>query len=447
MKKLFGTDGIRGVANDELTAELAFKVGRASAYKLKDSGKKSIVIGRDTRYSGPMLQAAISSGIMSTGMNVIDVGIIPTPAIAYLTRKYGAAAGIVISASHNPYEFNGIKYFSDKGFKLPDQMEIEMEELIENIESIDLRPIGKDLGNLRIEENSHRDYIDYLKSRVDLDLRAYKIALDTGHGATATIARTLFEELGAEVHIINEDFDGTDINKNCGSTNPKLIQELVLEEKCQLGLSFDGDGDRLIAVDENGNIMDGDHFLAACGTSLMNRGKLPNNTVVGTVMANIGLMEYAEKVGMNILMTSVGDRYVLEKMIEGGYTLGGEQSGHFIFLEDNTTGDGLMSALKLIETMKYEEKTLSQLNALVNTYPQVLKNAKVSNKVKYKYMEDEEIAKAIETFEKEFNKEGRVLIRPSGTEPLVRVMVEGKDQKVIEEKAQELADLIERRLK
>ncbi len=446
MRKLFGTDGIRGVANVEITPELAYKVGRAAGYKLKNQERTEIVIGRDTRISGDMIQSALTSGILSIGVDVVDVGIIPTPAIAYLTRYFNATAGIVISASHNPGEFNGIKFFSSEGYKLPDEVEMEIEKLIENIDEIDEFPTGGDIGKLRHDFNAVREYIDFIKSRFEIKLNGLKVVIDCGHGATLTVAKQLFTEMGAETFVYNDDYNGMDINDKCGSTNPKLTQDAVLKHGANIGLSFDGDGDRLIAVDEKGRIMDGDHFLAAVGTYMLNQGKLPNNTIVGTVMRNIGFCEYADKIGLNVLTTDVGDRYVLEKMIEGGYTLGGEQSGHFIFLQDNTTGDGILSALKLIETMIKEEKPLSELNDYMVTYPQVLRNAKVCNESKHRYSEDEVISEAISKFEEKFKNSGRVLIRPSGTEPLVRVMVEGKDIDVLEKESEALVKLIEERL-
>lgn len=446
MSKLFGTDGIRGVANRELTSKLAYHVGRAVAFCLKQDGKNTILIGRDTRRSGDMLQASLTSGILSIGMDVLDVGIIPTPGVAMLCRHYDVAAGIVISASHNPGEFNGIKLFGPAGYKLPDEKEDEIEGYVLQPERIDWMPIGTDIGILKQIPEATHIYIDYLKTKINRSLTGLKIAMDCGHGATLTVAPQLFKELGAEVYAINTDYDGMDINRNCGSTDPKLVAELVKEVGADIGLAFDGDGDRLIAVDESGEVMNGDHYLAACGTNLMNKGKLPNNTIVSTVMCNMGLVEYGKKVGMNVLQTAVGDRYVLEKMLEGGYTLGGEQSGHFIFIEDNTTGDGALSALKLIEAMLDENKTVSELNAYMKTYPQVLRNAKVANDKKYRYMEDEVVAKAVADFEEHFADKGRVLIRPSGTEPLVRVMVEGSDLAQITKQAEDLVQLIEKQL-
>lgn len=447
MGKLFGTDGIRGIANKELTPELAFKVGRAGAYILSKGEKGRIVLGKDTRKSGDMLEAALTAGICSIGLDVITLGVVPTPAVAYLARKYDALAGIVISASHNPVEYNGIKFFNGNGYKLNDAVEDEIERLILNNEEIPSRPIKEDIGHAIIEKNGYNYYIDHLKSTIKGDLKGIKIAVDCGNGALYKIAPKLLEELNAEIIVINDKPNGGNINVECGSTNPSMIQSLVLETKADIGLSFDGDGDRLIAVDESGNIVDGDHILAICGTYLHDNGKLNNNVVVGTVMTNMGLDVYLESKNIDIVKTAVGDRYVLEEMLANGYVLGGEQSGHIIFLEHNTTGDGLLTGLQLIQVMKETERKLSELNSIMTNFPQVLINAKVKNELKNLYLEDEKIKSEIEKIEKMFHGEGRVVIRPSGTEPLVRVMIEGKDRKKIEDIAKGLARLIEERLR
>jgi phosphoglucosamine mutase len=447
MGKLFGTDGIRGIANKELTPELAFKVGRAGAYILSKGEKGRIVLGKDTRKSGDMLEAALTAGICSIGLDVITLGVVPTPAVAYLARKYDALAGIVISASHNPVEYNGIKFFNGNGYKLNDAVEDEIERLILNNEEIPLRPIKEDVGHTIIEEDGYNYYIDHLKSTIKGDLKGIKIAVDCGNGALYKIAPKLLEELNAEIIVINDKPNGGNINVECGSTNPSMIQSLVLETKADIGLSFDGDGDRLIAVDESGNIVDGDHILAICGTYLHDNGKLNNNVVVGTVMTNMGLDVYLESKNIDIVKTAVGDRYVLEEMLANGYVLGGEQSGHIIFLEHNTTGDGLLTGLQLIQVMKETGRKLSELNSIMTNFPQVLINAKVKNELKNLYLEDEKIKSEIEKIEKMFHGEGRVVIRPSGTEPLVRVMIEGKDRKKIEDIAKGLARLIEERLR
>ena len=447
MTRLFGTDGIRGVANKDLTPELAYKVGRAAAYLLSNGDKGKILLGKDTRISGDMLESALVAGITSIGLDVVLLGIIPTPAVAYLTRKYNALAGVVISASHNPGEYNGIKFFNSKGFKLSDGVEDEIEELVMDSKNIDIiRPIGDRIGRVIMEKNSSTDYKEYLKSTINIDLKGMKIALDCGHGALFNIGPDIIRELNGEVVVVNDSPDGMNINKKCGSTNPDIIRNLVIEEKADIGMSFDGDGDRIIAVDNNGNIVDGDHILAICATNLKEKGKLANNTVVGTVMTNMGLDLYLKENNMNIIKTSVGDRYVLEEMLQSGYVIGGEQSGHIIFLEYNTTGDGLATGLHLLEVIKLTGKTLGELNRLMTNYPQILINAKVDNDNKYKYLEDKVIKIEIEKIENMFHGQGRVVIRPSGTEPLVRVMIEGKNQEEITNIAKDLAQIIEKRL-
>ncbi|MDR7857724.1 phosphoglucosamine mutase [Tissierella sp.] len=446
MGKLFGTDGIRGIANKDLTPELAFKVGRAGAYILAKDGYGKVIVGKDTRISGDMLEAALTAGICSMGLDVVSLGIIPTPAVAYLTRKYKALAGVVISASHNPGEYNGIKFFDSKGLKLPDETEEKIEDIILNNKGLDIWPIGEKIGKVIIEENGSKDYIDYLVSIANIDLKGIKIAIDCGHGALYKIASEAITRLGGEAIVININPTGMNINDNCGSTNPSMIQELVVKEKADIGISFDGDGDRIIAVDEFGNVLDGDHILAICGTYLHEQGKLKNNTVVGTIMTNMGLDVYLKENNMNIVKTTVGDRYILEEMIKSGYVLGGEQSGHIIFLDYNTTGDGLATALHLLEVMKSTGKTMSELNNLMTNFPQILVNAKVKNELKYKYNENPEIAKEIKRIEDIFHGEGRVVIRPSGTEPLVRVMIEAKKGDDIEKIASDLAKFIEDRI-
>ncbi len=446
MGKLFGTDGIRGIANKDLTPELAFNVGRAGAYILAKENKGKIIVGKDTRASGDMLESALTAGILSMGLDVISVGVIPTPAVAYLTRKYNALAGVVISASHNPGEYNGIKFFDSKGFKLPDEVEDEIEDIILNKKELDIHPIGDKIGRLIIEENGGEDYIDYLVSTTNIDLTGIKIAMDCGHGALYKIAPETIRRLGGQVVAINTEPNGMNINDNCGSTNTKMIQELVKEENADIGISFDGDGDRIIAVDELGNILDGDHILAICGSYLHKQGKLKNNTVVGTIMTNMGLDMFLKENNIDIVKTTVGDRYILEEMVRSDYVLGGEQSGHIIFLDYNTTGDGLATGLHLLEVMKATGKTMSQLNNLMSNFPQVLVNAKVKNELKYRYEENEEIMEEIKKVEEIFHGQGRVVIRPSGTEPLVRVMIEAKEDIGLYKIASELAKFIEDRI-
>jgi len=447
MGKLFGTDGVRGVANTELTCELAYKLGRIGAYILTDGKKKSrIIVGKDTRVSGDMLEAALIAGILSAGSDALCLGVVPTPAVSYLTRKYGADAGVVISASHNPVEYNGIKFFNKDGFKLPDEVEEKLEEYILNGKDIASIPTGNEIGKKIEIDTASEDYTDFLKTTIDVELKGMKIAVDCANGASFITAPKTLSELGANVKVVNHNPDGYNINYKCGSTHPEIIQKYVLETGADLGLSFDGDADRLIAVDEKGNIVDGDKIMAICGSYLMEEGKLKNNSLVATVMSNIGLEKALSKYNCNIVKTKVGDRYVLEEMKKSGYILGGEQSGHIIFLEHNTTGDGLLSALQLLSVIKKKNKSLSELASIMKVYPQVLKNAKVSNDKKKKYLEDEVIASRIEEIEKVFHGEGRVLIRPSGTEPLVRVMIEGSDEETLESYAAELVELIETRL-
>ena len=446
MSKLFGTDGIRGIANVELTPELAFKVGRAGAYILSKGKKGEVLVGKDTRASGDMLEAALIAGITSMGLDVVSLGIIPTPAVAYLTRKHEALAGVVISASHNPGEYNGIKFFNHEGLKLPDKIEEDIESIIKDIDSLDLRPIGAEIGRQIRYTKGAREYKEYLKNTIEIDLTGVKVVMDCGHGALYKIGPELIRELNGQVIVVNNNPDGMNINADCGSTNPKIIQQLVVDEQADIGVSFDGDGDRIIAVDNEGVLLDGDHILAICGTHLKEMGKLSNNTVVGTTMTNLGLDIYLKDNGMNLVKTDVGDRYVLEEMLKSNYVLGGEQSGHIIFLDYNTTGDGLATGLHLLEVMKATKKPLSELNNIMTNYPQILLNARVDNSLKYKYLENEEIRTEIKRIEDFFHGEGRVVIRPSGTEPMVRVMIEGKEQNQIQVIAENLVAFIEARM-
>lgn len=447
MGRLFGTDGVRGVANKELTCELAYKIGRAGAYVLtKDKKDVKIVVGMDTRISGDMLEAALVAGICSVGADVLSVGIVPTPAVAYLTRELKAEAGVVISASHNPVEYNGIKFFGSTGYKLNDEIEEEIEEYILDGKEVPLSPIGGEVGRRTIINDGIDKYESFLRKCISIDFKGLKVAMDCGNGAVYKAAPELIKSLGADVEVIHNTPNGVNINVNCGSTKPEEVQKLVISTGADIGISFDGDADRLIAVDEKGNIVDGDHVMAICGIHLKNKGKLKQDTIVATVMSNMGLDICLKKENINIVKTKVGDRYVLEEMLKSGYSLGGEQSGHIIFLDHNTTGDGLLSALQLISVVKETGKKLSELAEVMTSLPQVLINAKVSNDKKNAYMEDEVVRKEIEKLEVKFHGEGRVLIRPSGTEPLVRVMIEGKDQEEITEMAKGLASLIEERL-
>lgn len=444
MGRMFGTDGVRGVAGTELTIELAMKLGQAGAYVLtkEQAHQPTIIVGCDTRISGGMLANALMAGICSVGANAIYAGVVPTPAIAYLTRKHKVDAGVVISASHNPMEFNGIKFFNGEGYKLSDQLEDEIEALIKN----DMRdvpiPIGSGVGKVEYRFDIRDEYIRFMEKRVPVDLSGMKIVVDCAEGAAYyTSVRTL-EDLGAELVAIHTNPDGTNINANCGSTHMEELQARVVYEKADIGIAFDGDADRMLAVDELGNIVDGDQIMAVIGNHMKKQGKLNRDTIVVTVMSNLGFTLMGEREGLHLEKTKVGDRYVLENMLENGYNLGGEQSGHVIFLDDNTTGDGLLSALHLLKVMVDTKEKLSELAKIMEVLPQALVNAKVPNHKKEHYMEYAEIAEAIGELEKKFNGEGRVLIRPSGTEPMVRVMIEGKDQKAIEEEAKKLAELI-----
>ena len=447
MRKYFGTDGVRGVANTELTCDLAYKLGRAGGYVLaQGKDKVKVIVGKDTRVSGDMLEAALVAGLMSVGCDVVTVGVIPTPGVAYLTKKYEADCGVVISASHNPVEYNGIKFFNKDGYKLDDAVELEIERYIDNIEKVDYHPVGENVGRKIFVHNAQRDYIDYLKSIVNVDFKGLKVVLDCANGAAYKVAPTIFSELGANVVTINSEPDGNNINDKCGSTHPEKLQEDVVKHKANLGLAYDGDADRLIAVDENGNIVDGDHIMVLSAIHLKNKGKLAQDTLVVTVMSNIGLTIAAKEHGINLATTAVGDRYVLEEMKNSGYNLGGEQSGHMIFLDYNTTGDGVLSSLVLAQIVLEEGKNLSELAAVMTQYPQVLVNARIKNENKNKYMEYPEIKYEIERIEKLLDGCGRVLIRPSGTEPLVRVMLEGKEEGQIKELATNLANLIQEKL-
>lgn len=444
MDRMFGTDGVRGIANSELTARLAYDLGRAGAYVLTEGARKpKILVGMDTRISGYMLESALVAGILSVGAEAVCVGVVPTPAVAYLTRKYGADAGVVISASHNPVEYNGIKFFNSQGYKLSDELEDKIQSVIENGFLGVPSPTGEDLGRKVVEEAALEDYIDFVKSTIDIDFKGMKVALDCANGASYEAAVETFRSLGAEVVVINNDPDGVNINKNCGSTHPEELMEYVVKKGCDLGLAFDGDADRCLAVDEKGNLVNGDFIMAICGKYLKEQGKLNKDVVVVTVMSNLGLDIALNKENIKTVKTKVGDRYVLEEMVNEGYVLGGEQSGHVIFLEHNTTGDGLLTGLQLTAIVKKSSQKLSELASMMKELPQVLVNAKVPNDKKDIHETEVEIANEIKKIEERLHGVGRVLIRPSGTEPLVRVMLEGENQEEIDEMAHSLAKLIE----
>ena len=444
MSRMFGTDGVRGVAGMEITIELAMKLGQAGAYVLtkEQEHQPTIIVGCDTRISGGMLANALMAGICSVGANAIYAGVVPTPAIAYLTRKHKVDAGVVISASHNPMEFNGIKFFNGEGYKLSDQLEDEIEELIvNNMKDVPI-PTGSGIGRIEYRLDIKNEYIAFMKRQVPVDLSGMKIVVDCAEGASYETSVKTLRELGANLVAIHVHPDGTNINSNCGSTHMEELRARVVYEKADIGIAFDGDADRMMAVDELGNVVDGDQVMAIIGNHMKQQGKLNKNTIVVTVMSNLGFTLMGEREGINIEKTKVGDRYVLEHMVANGCNLGGEQSGHIIFLDDNTTGDGLLSALHLLKVMTETKRKLSDLAEIMEVLPQALVNAKVPNHKKEHYMEYAEIAEAVKTLEDKFHGEGRVLIRPSGTEPMVRVMIEGKDQQTIEKEAEKLAELI-----
>ena len=454
MRKYFGTDGIRRIANTELSPELVYKVAKAGAYVLSKhkEGSPTILIGRDTRISGTLIESAMVAGFLSYGANVKLLGVIPTPGVAYLTRKLNADASVVISASHNTFEFNGIKYFSNKGMKIPDTLEEEIEEVMESGKLDELTAVNEKIGTSEYALDLIDEYVYFFRKNFDDEIERvltddFVIALDTANGATYKVAEKVFSALGIKYRIINNNPDGININDGCGSTHLEGLKKFVVENKLSMGVAFDGDGDRCLAVDEKGNEIDGDMIMAIISHSLKKKNALNKDTVVATVMSNLGLNKYAENNNLKLVQTKVGDRYVLEEMLKEGYNLGGEQSGHVILLDYNPTGDGMLTALMLIKSILEERKTASEMASIIKLYPQVLVNAKVNSDKKYDYKEDEEIKTAIENLEKEFAGNGRVLIRPSGTEPLVRVMIEGENQEYISKKAQEVAKLIEEKLK
>lgn len=445
MGKYFGTDGVRGIANRELTPELAYKIGRCGGYVLTGKAEHpKVIIGRDTRISGPMLEAALVAGLLSIGANVIRIGVVSTPAVAYLTRTLDADAGVMISASHNPVEDNGIKFFGGDGFKLLDETELEIERLLDAENDELPRPIGGNIGSVRDDEELKFKYAEFLKSTVDMSFEGMKIVLDCANGAAYELAPKVFKDLGAEVITMAAYPNGTNINDHCGSTHPEKLKELVIKEKADLGLAFDGDADRLIAVDENGEEVDGDYILSICGYDMHQAGKLREGTIVTTVMANIGFFKGIEEVGLKAVQTAVGDRYVMEEMRKGGYNLGGEQSGHVIFLDYNTTGDGILTGLQLVNTMRKAGKKLSEMKTIMRKFPQVLVNVRVGDKSKLKG--NQAVAEAIQAVEAELGSNGRVLVRPSGTESLIRVMAEGPDKEQVEAYVQRIAEVVQREL-
>jgi len=438
--KLFGTDGVRGVANRDLTPELAFKLGRAGTATLaKNIKSPTVVIGKDTRISGDMLEAAMAAGICSVGGNAVLVGVVPTPAVAYLTRTFGADAGVMISASHNPVEDNGIKFFFSDGFKLPDQVEASIEAMIA-ADDINGRPTGGEVGRIFHDQKAHQKYTDYLVSLVQGRFEGIKIVVDTANGSASTIAPAVYSALGADVVTVCSEPDGCNINDFCGSTHPEVIQKAVLEHGADIGFTHDGDADRVLACDHLGQLVDGDQILAICGLEMIKRNQLPHNTIVATVMSNLGLDLAFKKVGGKVIRTNVGDRYVLEEMRKQGLILGGEQSGHVVFLDHNTTGDGIITALKLLTVLRDSGEALHELAKQVIKFPQSLVNIQVTNKEAFK--ENRKIAEAIAEIEMKLGDHGRILVRPSGTEPKIRIMVECDDPGELKRIMDRMTDLV-----
>lgn len=446
MTRLFGTDGVRGIANQKLTPKLCYDIGRAAAFVLTKNKKGKVLVGRDTRLSGDLVESALIAGFMSLGLDVDVAGVIPTPGVAYLTRTGDYLCGVSISASHNPFEYNGIKFFSSQGLKLDDSLEDDIEEKVLSTTKIYKDVTGDQVGRVNRSHEFTEKYISYLKGLTDERFDGFEVAVDAGNGAQSFIAEEVLKSYGARVKIINNEPNGKNINDKCGSTNPKLIEDLVKKEKSHIGMSFDGDADRIIAVDEEGKIVDGDHILAIAATYLKENNKLNNNAAVGTIMSNMGLKKYLESIDVDFIETKVGDRYILERMLKDDYIIGAEQSGHVIFLDYNTTGDGLATGIHLLEIMKKTGKKLSELNGLMKDYPQVLKNARVRDELKNRYEEFPDIIKAIKEVEEAYHGSGRVVIRPSGTEALVRVMIEGEDTYKLSQDADKLVKIIEEKL-
>jgi phosphoglucosamine mutase len=445
MGKYFGTDGVRGIANKELTAEMAYSIGRCGGYVLTSNvDKPTVVIGMDTRISGLMLESALVAGLLSIGAHVIRLGVVTTPAIAYITRLLKADAGVMISASHNPVEDNGIKFFGGDGFKLSDDTELEIEALMDaEVDSLP-RPVGADLGNVIVDNEAKYKYLEFLKTTVTHSFTGFKIVLDNANGAAYELAPQLFRDLGAEVITIGSEPNGLNINDHCGSTHPENLRKAVLDHKADLGLAFDGDADRLIAIDETGEEVDGDFILCICGESMNRNGKLKDSTIVSTVMSNIGFFKACEKLNLQTSMTAVGDRYVMEEMRKGGYNLGGEQSGHVIFLDYNTTGDGLLTGIQLVDTLQQSGKKLSQAKMMMKKYPQVLVNVRVEDKTNYEG--NTAIQEAIAFVEEQLADNGRVLVRASGTESLIRVMAEGPDKENLDRYVSGIVEVVKREL-
>ncbi|MBO1513509.1 phosphoglucosamine mutase [Metabacillus bambusae] len=445
MGKYFGTDGVRGVANSELTPELAFKIGRFGGYVLtKDTDRPKVIIGRDTRISGHMLEGALVAGLLSIGAEVMRLGVISTPGVAFLTKALGAQAGVMISASHNPVQDNGIKYFGPDGYKLSDEQELEIESLMDQEVDTLPRPVGEHLGQVNDYFEGGQKYLQFLKQTVDEDFTGIHVALDCAHGATSSLATHLFADLDADVSTMGTAPNGLNINAGVGSTHPEALAAFLKEKNADIGLAFDGDGDRLIAVDENGEIVDGDQIMYICAKFLNSEGRLKKNTVVSTIMSNLGFYKALEEHEIKSIPTAVGDRYVVEEMKKNDYNLGGEQSGHIIFLDYNTTGDGLLTGLQLVNIMKLTGKKLSELASEMKKYPQLLINVKVTDK--HGVTENEKVKEIIESVEQEMNGNGRILVRPSGTEPLVRVMAEAPTEEQCSKYVERIVDIVKQEM-
>lgn len=445
MGKYFGTDGVRGVANKELTAEMAYQIGRCGGYVLTHGAEKpTVVIGMDTRISGLMLESALVAGLLSIGAHIIRLGVVSTPAVAYITRLLKADAGVMISASHNPVEDNGIKFFGGDGFKLTDETELEIEALMDAKEDTLPRPVGAELGTIVNDDTSKFKYLEHLKSTITHSFAGVKIVMDCANGAAYELAPTFFKELGAEVITIAAEPNGLNINDHCGSTHPEKLKEEVLRHGAHIGLAFDGDADRLIAIDDKGEEVDGDYILCICGDAMNRAGKLKDSMIVSTVMSNIGFFKATKSLALETKITAVGDRYVMEEMKRGGYTLGGEQSGHVIFLDYITTGDGILTAVQLVDTLVGSGKSLSELKSMMHKYPQVLVNVRVESKARYEG--NTAIAAAVKAVEDQLGDNGRVLVRPSGTESLIRVMAEGPNKNELEQYVDQIVDVVKKEL-
>lgn len=449
MGRLFGTDGVRGIANTELTCELAHGIGKAAALVLAKDGRRRPVflIGSDTRASSDMLDAALTSGLCAVGADVIRLGVIPTPAVAFLVGKYKADAGIMISASHNPAEYNGIKLFSGDGYKLPDALEEEIEQIVLDSGGAFPAPIGGDIGRVTMATNAAKDYVDHLKSTVLYALDGMHIAVDCANGASSVTAERLFRELHADAHILYNQPDGTNINHDCGSTHLEALSKYVVENSLDLGIAFDGDADRCLFVDENGNEVDGDQIMAICALDMKGRGKLAGNTVVGTILTNFGFTKFCKDNDLQFVATKVGDRYVLEELLLGDFSFGGEQSGHIIFRDFATTGDGQLTAIQLLSYLKRSGEKLSELASIMTKYPQLSINLKISAEGKLQFYTNSAIKKVMADAKKALDGVGRIVVRPSGTEPLIRVMAEGDDPTLVKEQAEIVAAVIRKQLK